>query len=407
MQISIVANKIEEFQERINKLSKRLKREIPWFPSNFIKIKQFVDSCPVEVLYATIDIDLEQIFSVNGFQFYALVKNNAEVPVIVSSDKEAFKIVNTDQSFKCPHCNKVIPHRKNKIFLKDKDGKIVAFGSSCAQKYFGSSYKILAKGLDSIEEVKDYFTRGYAMTNGWKDALHHDRIFRVAIYTHLAGHPFVSKKDAEYTYKTSSSDRVATSQYDFYSEAFPNEKRDPNAYRDFLNRQEEIDNLKTKILEFYSNYQPIENFDANVKAQFERQGIQQPLIVYGVYKYFWAQEKLVKESKPKKIWKDSGLSVGQVVENLEVEFVRSHSFGTNYGDVTFYNFIDNNGSSIVVRCTGYLDHLEKVSPDFGRNDLVVGKHYLISKATVKDKKVYKDIPQTILKLGRKNNISEK
>lgn len=393
MRISIVANQIEKFTSRVVELSKKFKKDIAWFPSEFRKVNHLIDGDSIDILMVDIDVEVEQFFSVDGFQFYALVKDCNGVPSVFGHGK-AFQYVNVDKVFKCPECSKSIPNRTNKIFLKSiNTGEIVAYGSSCADKVFGSSYKFLAKGIDKIQELKKEFTNSIAYDDAVNSALKHDRIVSASVMSFLSGEKYVTRKAWEYDGGSRPTADVvvdAVWQWDLFSQS-----------QKYLELKEKIEIEKAKVHEFYSKeFEPKENFDFNVKTQFVNQGTTPGMIAYGVYKYFWEMEKRAKALLPQKPVVDSIFSVGDKVSNLELIYKRQHLFNSDFGQITFYNFEDKSGAEFVIKVGGHLDCDDE-------KDLVPGQVCSVIKATVKDKKFYKGIPQTVLKLSRKNHVTVK
>lgn len=397
MRISIVANQVEVFEERLKQLSKKLKKSLEWCFSSFYKKSVFFEGQNIDVIYVDIDIEIDKVFSVDGFTFYASVKNVADIPSVFSSDPDAFKVLNTSQVFKCPHCNKVIPNRKNKIFLKNEKGEIVAFGSSCAQKYFGSSYKFFVKGLEKLEEFKKSISGGIVQNQGWHSVIEHDQTVLCAIHAYKKGLKFVSKSNADYGVQPTV-DRV----YEFRQRFFWNQQE----YSGRLSDQKEFDSalpeyrtILEKIYSFYEKMEAKVNFDFNLKTQFSRKGNINGILVYGVYKYFWEQEKLAAESAPKPVWNDLKAEIGQEIKDLEVTFLRCSGYSGPWGYKSFYTFVTKDREQVTIPVTGFLDHFAE--PEAGDK-----RTFLIKKATVTKKGSWKDIPQTTLKLTRKVNIIE-
>lgn len=412
--ISIVAYKQEEFKERIDALSKKLKKEIKVDFKGICK-RTFQksggeDGEPIvfEVNFANYEIEVDLQYSMNGYTFFGMIKDDGDNPLVISPDPEAFKRLNLDRVFKCPHCNKTMQNRKTKVYLQ-KDGELFAFGSTCATEYFGDSYKYLTKSLgffEGFEEDLHFYTKinenetekfyntvalaihAYKTgiefkklvkdsKNEWIEIKAKDRVQEV-----LNWYPIL--KDFEKSIVEIKKDTYGTK----YLEVL---KESPTITEEMIKRildqaeietQEKINKNYTvhifgtdskekmdirkvikdiiqgedfkNIIKFYEEMNPADNFGFNLKNQFTTQGNLVGVLVYGVYKYFWDTAKKNMEPKEKETWNRFPGEVGDEVKNLKVKLLKFTSFETGFGAKYVYTFVTENREQITVFFTGMI-----------------------------------------------------
>lgn len=413
--VRVVASKKEEFEERVKKLSEKLKKEIK---VEFKGIRKHTfqkpggeDGEPIifEVSFAHYELEVDLQYSVNGYTFFGMIKDDGANPIVISLNPEAFKRLNLDRVFKCPYCNKTIQNRKTKVYL-EKDGELFAFGSSCAAEYFGDSYKYLTKNLGFFAGFEEDL-HFYAQINE-NDVEKFYNTVALAIHAFKSGIEFkkLVKNHKDEWIEIKAKDRIqdVLSWYPSILKSQENSvlemkntligakyldalKQNPNITEDVVKEfekqteaqiQEKIEKIynvhifgedsKEKmdirkvikdiiqgedfknITKFYEEMNPSDNFGFNLKNQFQSQGNLVGILVYGVYKYFWDTAKKNIEPKEKETWNRFPGEVGDEVKNLKVKLLRFTSFETGFGSKYVYTFVTENKEQITIFFTGML-----------------------------------------------------
>lgn len=437
MRIEIVAGRKEEFIDRITKLSKKIKKEIKFedlgIVERSISIKDDGEESYIDVSFASFEVDIEEHlqYNVNGFTFFAMVKDDGENPMVISPDKEAFKRLNLDRVFECPHCHRTIQNRKNKVFLQ-KDGELFAFGSKCATEYFGESFKFLTKNLGFFEGFEEDML-GFSMVNKnniekfYLTVAASIQAFKngVELKKMIEGRPSLGGYPEEIKAKDIINENLEG--YFFLRSTLNNPDTKPEIKKRYEEMKIQFDNIIggddfKNIIEHYKNAEPTDNFGFNVKNQFNNQGNVAGILVYGVYKYFWDEaKKNAAKLEPKEYNRFPG-AVGEKISNVKVKLSRFNSFETDFGTKFVYSFLTDNAENITVFSMGQLpvhcgydnmSDFKEIHADIKKREdgqefreikFEVGLEFVILKGVIKDQKEYKGIPQTTIKLGRMKNI---
>lgn len=423
--VQVVASKKEEFEERVKELSKKLKKEVKTEYKGLRKVQyegkdDEGESFPYEVTFAVFEIEVDLQYSMNGYTFFAQVKDEGDNPLVISPDPEAFKRLNLDRVFKCPHCNKTFKNRKTKVYLQ-KDGELFAFGSSCATEYFGDSYKYLTKNLGFFEGF-DEDCRGYGVINkndiekfyntvalsilafktgiefkklveternGRKEIIEvkaKDRVEEILGYYNLiAKNRKNLLNDLDYKYgdtfykkeietRTLTAEQIQefkemdikqieeSTEKNYNTETLWFDSTVPRSLRKTL--KETIAGKDfAGIIKFYEGMEPKDNFGFNLKTQFTSQGNLVGILVYGVYKYFWDEAKKTMIPKDKETWNRFPGEVGAEIKNVKVKLLRFTSFETGFGEKFVYTFVTENREQLTVFFTGMIAAHNGRGPD--------------------------------------------
>ncbi len=413
--IRIVAHKQEEFKLRVAELEKKIKKEVK---VEFLGTRKVEYSGTdgegepyfFEVNFAEYNVEVDLQYSMNGYTFFAMIHDEGENPIVQSPDPEAFKRLNLDRVFKCPHCNKTIQNRKTKVYLQ-KDGEIFAFGSKCASEYFGDSYKYLVKNLGFFKGFEEDM-QGFARINK-NDVEKFYNTVALAIHAFKIGIEFkklveVERYGRKETIEVKAKDRVADTVkwmgYAKDSEKLLREneeslintmvglafQKDPNGnIPDNIEKAKELGQKEIRekidalynvnifgpdsplkmdarkvikdiisgedfksIIKYYEETEPKDNFGFNLKTQFTTQGNIGGILVYGIYKYFWDKAKREMEPKEKETWNRFPGEVGTEVKNVKVKLLRFTSFETGFGEKYVYTFVTENREQLTVFFTG-------------------------------------------------------
>jgi hypothetical protein len=389
MNFTITKEKLETFKGNLKALSRKLGKVLSFEITKEYKIeldtiasdsdgeKYKIGKHDVWMLDIEVS-NLDEIkYSINGFEFYAEVKSIDGMGYVFSMDNLAFQNISQDTVFKCHHCGKVMSNRKNKIYLK-KDGQLYMFGSSCVTEYFGDAFKEIAKNCGLVSQ---FMNESMSLKEDGDSQIEFLKTISRLIYCYKTGEKYDVIKGNFWG--------LVSADKDFCKAFFDNN------YDKMYAAMNDNKELVETICDLWENKEPENNFENNLRDMYRISKVVSGLLTFSVYKYFWNLE----EKKLAKVLKYLDAEIGSEIKNLEVTLEKVNSFEGQYGPTYFNQFITANNEIII----------SKNSYSFFKDntfDYAIGQKYIISKAKVVEKKMFRDYPQTIIKVSRQVNFQK-
>lgn len=276
-----------------------------------------------------------------------------------------------DAGSDCEHC-KVKRYRKDTYLMENKNGAIIQVGSSCLDKFLGtSSPEELMKQAQLVSDLCSYLEgNGQTIQPSGDGSIYPIEKFLAITSAVINDHGWVSKTVA---YSSGITSTASIVEYNLH----PPDKFNPSKVT-----SDDI-KLAKSALEWVENLSDREceksDYLHNIRA-IARSGMVGRRTIGFAASIISSYKKWSEDNKPKQ----KSDHVGEVKQRKEFELTLYYSFPFNgaFGNSIKYLFQDNNGNIFVWNSTS--DH-----------DLTKGNHYRI-KGTIVRHDEYKGVKQTII-----------
>lgn len=372
---------LKEYIEKINKRAVKLgQKQITYktiaeeFKVVKVKVEQdreLVENEVVTKVY-TVEIEAEPV-GVEGYRFVASIEHGYESGNIVHSvdDVQVPAHYHTVDGV-CEHCN-TNRRRKITVLLMNDENKLIQIGRSCLKDYIGYDVEAQLKYMDLLDELVREIGEQWSGITGSSYVPYIELAkYLTFVEQEINEHGWASKSSVERIEQSTA--YQAELRMNNWDSKHPDEEVTPSEY--VLNALEWIRTTEDTSRDYMANLQIM------CKGEYIRVKdmgyVASLLSTYA--KHLEYQKKKELEAKGKANSQHVGI-VGKR-EVFELTYVRHNSFETNFGMMRIYNFMDDNGNTLVWKTGNFLE-------------LNVGDKIKL-KATVKEHSVYRDENQTVI-----------
>jgi hypothetical protein len=402
----------DDFYDKFNKMSRRwpgadLKIEslIPFTKLHSKTISPYAPPITVRKKYYDITVSsLADHMQIEGYDFLGGIHLKDGVPIIFNryENTPLNSMVDLSFNFRCVHCGKIIIQRNHKLFFRNLfNDSIVSFGTNCAKRYFGEDIlSNLERSMILMDSLFDSDILEHSSHEGY--SFYFEVMFySIAMFKNNA--TFISQGKADSLGCMSSSATIMeyiTAKYE-HLDSVDNEIIQSFEANHPINFsfQDELE----KIITYYEDKQVVSDFDFNVKNQICMTGNRIGLLVYGVYAYYRTlreefEKSLVKNDKLVFEWHPASIKDRIEIDSAELVTIRPYS--SMYGNGVIYEFVSGPYCFITF---GTISSFKR-SDTFDSSVLKEGECFNM-KMTIKDKKDYKGVQQTVVRNVKVRHIS--
>jgi len=346
----IHTSNLEAFQNKITKLNnKALKLKLPTFDYTLDKANNgFINA------YVCGPLKIQS----SGWEFICSLSHiNEQECLIINFLEKPFPDKFKHSGSVCEHCWQNRKRNKTYILFNEQEGLYKQVGSTCLSEFFKTS------SIDSLDKQLDFIEKSYETILSFKNE--------------DVGNPTFDLKDflAKTLYEIETNGWMPKSKADGV-------ERHPT-YLNVLNNYDSIECTNTNyskaidIISYIENLKEESSYIENLKT-IARLGF----VEYKLIGLAASMPSIYNRSITS--IKTSSDYFGKPKDKIKVilKFIRSASFGSNFGMVNLFTFEDSNSNVFVWKTTTY-------------NEFVVGEKYQVC-ATIKEHNVYKDVKQTVL-----------
>lgn len=328
----------------------------------------------VKAMIKVLDVEItSEVIKVGDYEFVALIEHNVSNGRNLVHSIEGISIAEEYYTIesRCQHCN-TNRRRKYTVILQNTDGAFIQVGKSCLKDFVGIDVDATLKFSDLLIEMdKEISERGEYIGEGQITYLDLNEYLLYVAYE-IDKNGYTSKSKAESPSDATSNIAYSTMMKCKYG-------KDKIEYAPSADIKDSIEWIRSKedcTSEYMMNLQTI---CSNNMLRYKDMGFVSSLLP--TYRRY-LEDKMKKELA--EIGKGNSNYVGTVGarEVFELTLANFFSFDTEYGCMTIYKFVDEDGNAIVWKSSKYLEQ-------------EIGDKVRL-KGTIKDHSVYNNERQTVL-----------